>query len=240
MNGTKTEVAPGVWRLRVYVGRNAKGYPVQRSKTLHVGGKNPKPGAGSRLADSELAKMVAEASRGNTATGTETVGDLLDQFIEHAVNKGLSPNTLRGYRQIAETVVRPALGKVKLGRLTARDLERLYASLRAKGNAAMTVRHVHMFIGTALHQAERWQMVDRNVARQATPPAVHTKEVVAPDPAEVQRIVAAAEAIEPTLAALIVTAALTAHAAANCARFAGMTSTGERERFALPGRSTRW
>ena len=209
MNGTKTEVAPGVWRLRVYVGRNAKGFPVQRSKTIHAGGENAKWGAGSRLADSELAKMVAEASKGNTATGTETVGDLLDAFNEHAVNKGLSPNTLRGYRQIAETVVRPELGKVKLSRLTARDLERLYAQLRAKGNSAMTVRHVHTFIGTALHQAERWNMIDRNVARQATPPAVHAKEVTAPDPAEVQRIIEVAEGIEPTLATLLVVAALT-------------------------------
>ena len=123
--------------------------------------------------------MAAEVSRGNTATGTETISELLDSFLEHAVNKGLSPNTLRGYRQITRTVVRPELGKLKLSRLTARDLERLYAQLRAKGNSATTVRHVRTLIGTTLHQAERWNMVDRNVARQAIPTAVHAKEVVA-------------------------------------------------------------
>jgi integrase len=153
--------------------------------------------------------MIAEASRGHTATGTETVGDLLDQFLEHAEARDRSPNTLRGYRQIAETVVRPELGRIKLARLTARDLDRLYAKLSAKGNSAMTVRHVHAFIGVALHQAERWQLVDRNVARQATPPTVHTTEVVAPDAAEVRKILEAAEAIEPTLGALLLLAALT-------------------------------
>jgi integrase len=209
MNGTKTEVAPGVWRLRVYIGRNAKGYPVQRSKTIHAGGTNPKPGAGTRLADRELANMIAEVNKGNTARGTETMGDLLDQFLEHAKARDRSPATLRGYRQIAETVVRPELGRIKLARLTARDLDRLYAKLGAKGNAAMTVRHVHAFIGAALHQGERWQLVDRNVARQATPPTVHPAEVVAPNPDEVRRIIAAAEAVEPTLAALLLVAALT-------------------------------
>ena len=209
MNGTKTEVAPGTWRLRVYIGRNAKGYPVQRSKTIHAGGTNPKSGAGTRLADRELAKMVTEASRGNAATGTETVGDLLDQFLEHANARDRSPTTLRGYRQIAEAVVRPELGRIKLARLTARDLDRLYAKLSAKGNAAMTVRHVHAFIGAALHQGERWQLVDRNVARQATPPTVHPAEVVAPSPDEVQRILEVAEAIEPALASLLLLAALT-------------------------------
>jgi integrase len=209
VKGTKTKIAPGVWRLRVYIGRNAKGNPVQRSKTIHTGDKNAKPGAGTRLADRELANMIAEANKGNTATGTETVSDLLDLFLDHKESTGRSPETLRGYRQIANAVVRPELGTIKLSRLTARDLDRLYAKLRAKGNAAMTVRHVHTFIGTALHQGERWQLVKRNVARQATPPTVHPVEVVAPSPDEVRRVIEAAESIEPTLATLLLLAALT-------------------------------
>ena len=207
MNGTKTEVAPGVWRLRVYIGRNAKGFPIQRSKTTHA--PEHKPGAGTRLADRELAKMIAEASRGCTATGNETVGALLDQFIEHATSIGRSPTTVRKYRSIVETVLRPELGRIKLAKLTARDLDRLYAKLTAKGNKATTVRRVHALIGAALHQAERWELVDRNVSRQATPPAVHAAEVTAPDPDEVRRIIAAAEAIEQPLASLLLLAALT-------------------------------
>src|ERR1039458_9131172 len=97
VKGTKTEVAPGVWRLRVYIGRDAKGNPVQRSKTIHTGDKNAKPGAGTRLADRELANMIAEANKGNTATGTETVSDLLDLFLDHKESTGRSPETLRGY-----------------------------------------------------------------------------------------------------------------------------------------------
>ena len=119
MNGTKTEVAPGVWRLRVYVGRNAKGYPVQRSKTIHVGGDNPKPGAGTRLADRELANMIAEANKGNTARGTETVGDLLDYLThffardadwegaDQAIlthREGLTQKTLAASKDLADAV----------------------------------------------------------------------------------------------------------------------------------------
>ena len=207
MNGSKTEVAPGVWRLRVYVGRNAKGFPVQRSKTIHA--PERKPGAGTRLADRELAKMIAEASTGSTATGTETVGELLDQFIEHASSIGRSPTTLRKYRSILETVVRPELGRIKLTKLTARDLDRLYSKLTEKGNKATTVRRVHALIGAALHQAERWDLVDRNVSRQATPPTVHTTEIAAPGPEEVRKIIKVAEAIEPGLANLLLLAALT-------------------------------
>jgi integrase len=197
-----------VWRLRVYVGRNAKGFPVQRSKTIRVDG-NPKPGAGTRLADRELANMIAEVNKGNTATGAETVGGLLDQFLAHATSIGRSPTTLRKYRSIVESVLRPELGKIKLAKLTARDLDRLYAKLTEKGNKATTVRRVHALIGAALHQAERWDLVDRNVAHRATPPPVHAAEVIAPSPDEVQRIIEVAEAIEPALASLLLLAALT-------------------------------
>ena len=207
MNGTKTEVAPGVWRLRVFVGRNANGNPIQRSKTVHA--PEHKPGAGTRLADRELARMITEASKGSTATGNETVGQLLDRFLEHSESLGRSPTTLREYRRIAETVLRPELGRIKLSRLTALDLDRLYAKLTAKGNKATTVRRAHALIGASLHQAERWDLVDRNVAHRATPPPVHGAEVTAPSPGEVQRIVEVAEAIEPTLANLLLLAALT-------------------------------
>ena len=152
------------------------------------------------------------------------------------------PEHLRGYWQIAETVVRPELGKVKLSRLTARDLDRLYAKLTAKGNAAMTVRHVHAFIGVALRQAERRQLIDRNVTRQATPPAVHPTEVIAPSPDEVRSIIEAAEAIEPTFASLLLLAALTRCPRGELCGLRWPMSTGRRGASRRPVciRATRW
>lgn len=206
MKGTKTEVSPGVWRLRVYVGRRANGTPIQITKTIHAPGENPKPGAGSRLADSELAKMV---SKGDTATGTNTVGELLTEWLAHCKSLGRSPTTMREYQRLTEQTVRPEIGHIRLSKLAPRDLDRLYAKLTEKGNKATTVRRVHALIGAALHQAERWEYVDRNVARRASPPPVHAAQVEAPTPQEVQAILVAAEAVEPTLAVLLLLGALT-------------------------------
>jgi hypothetical protein len=71
-----TEIRPAVWRLRAYVSRCAHGTPIQTTKTIHA--KVPRSGAGKRRAERELATMVADVSKGNVATGTETVGELLD------------------------------------------------------------------------------------------------------------------------------------------------------------------
>lgn len=89
---------------------------------------------------------------------------------------------MREYRGIAEKVVRPELGKTKLKALTASQLDSLYPRLTKKGNKATTVRRVHSLIGAMLHQAEKWDLVDRNVARRATPPPVQAAQVTAPTP----------------------------------------------------------
>lgn len=211
MNGTKTEVRPGVWRLRVYAGRRANGTPIQITKTLvspEAAKGRARAGDGTRLADRELAKMVAKVSSGSASAGMATVGDLLDRWLAHCDTLGRSPTTMKKYRQIAEAVVRPELGNVRLTKLTASDLDRLYAKLTAKGNKATTVRRVHALIGAALHQAERWDLVERNVSLRASPPPVRPSQVTAPTPKQVHAIVKKAEETEPALAALILTAAL--------------------------------
>jgi len=116
---------------------------------------------------------------------------------------------MRKYRQLAESVVRPELGHIRLSNLSARDLNKLYAKLTAKGNKPATVRKAHAMIGTALHYAERGDLIERNVARRAQPPAIHASHVTAPSPEEVRAILFAAEEVEPALATLLLLAALT-------------------------------
>jgi integrase len=206
MKGTMTEVRPGVWRLRVYAGRRANGTPVQIRRTVEA--KEARLGAGKRLAERELATMVAKVSKGNVTTSSETVGELVEAWLDH-IEPNRSPTTIRKYRDIADHVVVPELGKIKLQALTARQLDTLYSKLTAKGNKATTVRRVHALIGAALHQAERWDRVEINVARKASPPPVHQQQIHAPSPEQVQAILVAAERVEPTLAALLLLAALT-------------------------------
>lgn len=104
--------------------------------------------------------------------------------------------------------MRPRLGDIPLSSLTARDLDVLYATLMKRKLKATSVRRVHALMSSALHQAEKWRMVDQNVARLATPPPVQTEQVVAPTPAEVQDLIEAANAVEPMMATMLFIAAL--------------------------------
>jgi integrase len=213
MKGTKTEIRPGVWRLRVYAGRRSSGSPIQTTKTFtspeagERGAKCP-PGAGTRLADDVLAGMIAKANKGGAATGTETVGDLLDRFIEHRTGK-LSPTTIRAYVSLADRWVRPELGKVRLSRLTAMHLDSLYTKMTADGKSPATVRRAHALMSSSLVQGRKWRLVESNIAIDASPPGADESRFSVPTPEQVRSIITEAEKMEPTLAGLLFIAALT-------------------------------
>jgi integrase len=207
VRGSKKEISPGVWKLRVYAGRRPNGTPIQVTKTVHA--PERKPGAGARLADRELAKLVSDVSAGKVSAGRETVGTLLDLWLNHCESIGHSPTTMRKYRQLAEAVVRPELGSVRLSKLTARQLDSLYSKLTARGNKPLTVRRLHTVISAMLAQGERWNMVDNNVARKAGPPPVHMEQIKSPSVEQVRAIITEAEKVEPMLGALLFIGALT-------------------------------
>jgi hypothetical protein len=136
------EVRPGVWRLRVYAGRRPNGSPIQVRKTVY---------GGVRIAERELAKLVNSVDSGKIVADVGTFGELLDRWLEHCEALGRSPTTLREYRRIAEKVIRPDLGRLKLSKLTAAHLDRLYQKLTENGAKPATVRRVHALIGASLH-----------------------------------------------------------------------------------------
>ena len=95
MRGTKTQLTPGVWRLRVYAWRRLDtGSPIQVSRAFR---------GGSRDADSALAALVTEVTEGRRAANghaqpERTVGQLLDTWLSH-IEQDRSPTTKREYRR---------------------------------------------------------------------------------------------------------------------------------------------
>jgi integrase len=81
-----------------------------------------------------LNEMIVAAERGAMVRTTATVGDLLTQWIEFAA-PDFSPKTEKEARGYIERNLRPALGKVPLGRLKPSDLDKYYRSLLIGGGA---------------------------------------------------------------------------------------------------------
>jgi hypothetical protein len=146
--------SPGRWQLRVFLGRDpVTGKPKQISQTYSADRREP--GAGRRSAEKKLAALVAAVERGEHGGSKATVGNLLDEWMAHSERMGRSPKTLHEYRRKIDKSITPTLGAIALDKLSARNLDRLYADQLAAGLSPSTVLYFHRIIGAAIKQGKK-------------------------------------------------------------------------------------
>lgn len=155
------------------------------------------------------AKLVTDAADGTAqAPERRTVKELSEAWLAH-IEANRSPSTMIGYRNKIDRYIVPNLGRVRLDRLKAIQLDGLYATLRASGGedggalSAQTVRHVHAILHAMLTQARRWGWIVRNPAEDATAPASAPAKVKVPTPEQVSTLYEAAIPIDRNLALAI-------------------------------------
>jgi integrase len=144
-----------------------------------------------------LARLEVEVAGGHVGTSDPTVAQLLSRWTDHLARLGRSDSTLYGYRGYINRVLVPAIGDVRLSKLTARHLDGLYTLLTERGLAPATVRQIHALMRAALNQAVRWGLVGRNIAQLASAPPQPQREQRPPSAEQVHSLIEAATEIEP-------------------------------------------
>jgi integrase len=137
-----------------------------------------------------------------------TVERYMDRWLE-SVRDRVRPGTFKPYEAIARLHVKPTLGKTKLEKLNAMQLEKLYRQKLDAGLSARRVRYIHVTIHKALKDAVRLQMLARNVAASATPPRPETREMQVLTKDQVKILLKVARREQPRLYALYALACTT-------------------------------
>ena len=119
--------------------------------------------------------------------------------LDHITGLGRADTTLYHYRQYVDREIDPVLGSIRLSKLTALDIDRLYTKLRKRGLATATIRQIHAILRASLNQAERWGLVQRNVAKLASAPSQPQREQHPPTIDEVRSLMTASARLNPML-----------------------------------------
>ncbi len=136
-------------------------------------------GATRREAERVLGALVKRIHDGNYRSPERvTVTQYLTERWLPAKRAQLRASTFDSYERNVRNHVVPRIGSVQLQRLTAEDLDGLYADLLTDGRrngsggglSAKSVRYIHGIIRKALADAMRKGSVTRNVADLADPP----------------------------------------------------------------------
>jgi integrase len=113
------------------------------------------------------AKHEVAAGTHSPPTGSTTVAEAFQLWIENCVNEGLEYGTIRQRRQHLKHHVAPFVGAVTLAELTLPRVNRFVTQLRAAGRSTAMRRKVLTNLKTAISYAQGLGLVAQNVARAA-------------------------------------------------------------------------
>ena len=150
--------------------------------------------------EAEVVEKLAEAQhkrRRNLPVSFErqTVSQYLAKWLDGIRPPMTRPRTFERFAGIVRNHLDPAIGAIRLDRLTPQQVQTLRNSLLklADGLSPQTVRHLRTVLGIALNQAVKFDAVARNVARLTDPPPLERKPVTPLTPEEAKRLLAAAQ-----------------------------------------------
>ena len=121
-----------------------------------------------------------------------TFGQYLDRWLEDSVKPGVRPRTYIRYSGDVRNHLKPALGNIKLSKLSAPDIQSMLNGKLKSGLSPRTVRHLYATTRRALEVAYKWELVPRNVATLADPPRVQRFEVKPLSPEQARAFLEAA------------------------------------------------
>ena len=181
----------GRWEGRFVVGRDERGFPVTKNVLART-----KTECAAKL--KELRERLETPAPEPTRPGI-TLGAWLDRWYQEYKKANLRPNTQMSYeRRIYQHII-PALGRIPLDKLTARDIQQFYTNLKKSGRlirtelygaglSDQTVRGIHTTLRAALDKAVEEKLIFRNPADSCKPPSARPREMQVLAPEEIQRL----------------------------------------------------
>jgi len=108
--------------------------------------------------------------RGDLPTANQTVETWFRYWLDKVAAKKVRPNTLDGYRRTVEGHIIPAIGKVKLDKLSATHIRRVHEAIAEKGLNSTTALLAHRVMSVSFKTAVQEGRIGRNPATLVDPP----------------------------------------------------------------------
>lgn len=138
------------YEIRLSLGRDAQGKPLMYTETYH-----------GKLGDAAArrAELLIEKRQGGVVEPSkETVAQFFRRWLD-ARESTIRPSTHRWYEKHFRLRIEPALGRLKIRKLTDAHIDKFYSDLRKAGASDMTIAGTHRTLRAAL----KWAVVKRTL-----------------------------------------------------------------------------
>jgi integrase len=115
----------------------------------------------------------------------------LDRWIDN-LKDSVRRSTWRRHEVNVRVHLKPALGNVKLNKLTPLQVQSVYRHKLDEGLSAATLVKIHSTLSKSLKQAVRWQLAPNNVCTAVDPPRPTKPEIKPLTTAQIKALLDAA------------------------------------------------
>lgn len=117
-----------------------------------------------------LRQLLKDRDEGSLTTGSVTLGAFVDHYLDAARARNVRSRTIEAYEEKLRKHVVPTLGRTRLDKLTATQVEQLYGAKLAAGLSPSTIGMVHQVLHSLLKLAKRRKLVGYVVTDDVDPP----------------------------------------------------------------------
>src|SRR5215203_365340 len=128
--------------------------------------------------EQKLAEAMGYAAKGIIFDDENmSVSEYMTRWLEDSAKGDLGHRAYHNYRLQIRRHINPALGRLKLSKLTAAHIQSLYAAKLRDGLKPSSFRYIHAVLHRALEQAVRFNLIPFNPAARVDPPKVRQEEI---------------------------------------------------------------
>lgn len=121
--------------------------------------------------------MTANETDASIHDERRTTNDYLNWWLDNVLPGSVKDSTADGYRYIIGRYITPAVGKVRLAKLSPLHVQEMLTDMERRGLSVATRRQARAILRRALNHAERFEMVHRNAAAQTEAPRGSTHRI---------------------------------------------------------------
>ena len=171
-----------LYYVKLYYGKNEQGNYITKYKTAKT----------KKEAEKQLTAFL-HGKNTNTITlpSEHTIETWLEYWMKNAIEPNSQETTIYGYRQIMKNHIIPALGNVKLQKMTADQLQQYYTT-KLKTLSPNTVLKHHNLMQTAFVMAEKHDIINKSPTFRVTPPRAIQNEIKPLTAEQLQKLIEAA------------------------------------------------
>ena len=142
----------------------------------------------------KLTKAIADRDGGLYFDAENlTVSEYMKRWLNNSVRGSVRASTHASYERQVRRYIEPAIGPMKLKKLTPAHVQGMYRSMLDSGLSTRTVQYSHAVLRRAMKQAVRWGMIPRNPCDDTDPPKLQRKEIRPLDREQTRRLLETAE-----------------------------------------------